>query len=105
MERMPASTPTTSFTAAQSHALIRSVFGIFLVNGLMIGAWGGSLPGLRERLHTDASGIGLVLLLAGASAIVAMQVSGRVSDRLTPRLPSLVGGVGLAIGLLFISMI
>lgn len=103
MERMPTSTPTTSFTAAQSHALIRSVFGIFLVNGLMIGAWGGSLPGLRERLHTDASGIGLVLLLAGGSAIVAMQVSGRVSDRFTPRLPSLVGGVGLAIGLLVVA--
>ncbi|MFB6612581.1 MFS transporter, partial [Agromyces sp. NPDC056379] len=50
-----------------------------------------------------ASGIGLVLLLAGGSAIVAMQVSGRVSDRLTPRLPSLVGGVGLAIGLLVVA--
>lgn len=86
----------TAFTREQGRALVRAVFAIFFVNGVMMGAWGGSLPGLRERVGTDAGGIGAVLLVTGASAIVSMQIGGRVSDRITPRLPSLVSGVAMA---------
>lgn len=100
MEPMPTTAPSTTFSSDQSHALIRAVLGIFGVNGIMMGAWGGSMPGLRERVHTDASGIGVLLLLSGASAIVAMQVGGRIADRSTPRLPALVSGVMMALGLL-----
>lgn len=89
----------TAFTREQSRALVRAVFAIFFVNGVMVGAWGGALPGLRERVHTDAAGIGWVLLITGASAIVSMQIGGRVSDRITPRLPSLVCGLAMTIGL------
>lgn len=104
MAGMPTTLATTSFTPAQSRTLIRAVLGIFGVNGIMVGAWGGALPGLRERVHTDASGIGMLLLLAGASAIVSMQIGGRISDRHTPRLPALASGVTLALGLLLAAM-
>lgn len=89
----------TAFAREQAQALVRSVFAIFFVNGMLVGVWGGALPGLRERVDTNAAGVGWVLLVTGASAIVSMQVGGRVSDRITPRLPSLISGLALAAGI------
>lgn len=94
--------PETRTTFAREHAqaLVRAVFAVFFVNGVLVGVWSGALPGLRERVGTDAAGIGWVLLVTGASAIVSMQVGGRVSDRITPRLPSLVSGLALAVAVI-----
>lgn len=93
-------TSTTQFTATQARALTRAVFIIFLLNGMMMGCWGGSLAGLRERVHTDSKGIGIVLVVTGLSAIASMQFGGRISDRLTPRLPSILSGFVIVAGLL-----
>ena len=68
-----------------------AVAGLFTCNGLLVGAWGGSLPGLRDALHLrDAHIVGL-LVTAGVFAVVAMQFSGRLADRHGPRGPSFVG--------------
>ncbi len=64
-----------------------------------MGAWGGSMPGLRERVGTDESGIGVLLLITGISALLAMQVSGRLSDKIGPLKPTLAGAGIVAIGL------
>lgn len=90
----------TRFTPEQARPLIRAVFGVFLVNGLMIGVWGGSMPGLRDRVHTDSTGVGLVLVSTGLAAICSMQVGGRISDRITPRLPTLISGFLMVAALL-----
>ena len=80
--------------------LTRAVLALFLFNGAMIGVWGGSLAGLRERVGTDAGGIGITLVVTGLSAIVSMQLGGRLSDRITPRLPSLLSGFVIVAGLI-----
>ncbi len=75
------------------------VVGLFLSNGAAMGAWGGSMPGLRERVGTDESGIGALLLVTGISALIAMQIAGRLSDKIGPLKPTLVGAGIVAIGL------
>ena len=87
-----------------ARALTRAVLAIFFVNGLMVGAWGGSLAGLRHRLEIDSTKIGIVLVVTGFSAIASMQVGGRLSDRLSPRLPSLVSGFVLVAGLVIAAL-
>ena len=68
-----------------------AVAALFTCNGLLVGAWGGSLPGLRDTLHLhDAHVVGL-LVTAGVCAVVAMQFSGRLADRHGARVPSFVG--------------
>ena len=95
---------STPFAPTQARALVRAVLAIFFVNGVMVGVWGGSLPGLRDRVGTDAGGIGALLLITGLSAIVSMQVGGRLSDRLTPRLPALVGGSCMVAALVVVAL-
>ncbi|HEY6934337.1 MAG TPA: MFS transporter [Marmoricola sp.] len=64
---------------------------LFTCNGLLIGAWGGSLPGLREALGLHDGHIVGALVTAGVFAVVAMQFSGRLADRHGARVPSFVG--------------
>lgn len=93
-------TMPAAFTSAQSRPLIRAVLMMFFVNGVMMGTWGGSLPGLRDRVGTDAAGIGVILFVSGLSGIVSMQIGWRISDRVTPRAPALVSGAVMSLGLL-----
>ena len=58
---------------------------LFAVNGLIIGGYGGVLPSIRERLGINATHIAIMLFTAGLAAIVAMQVSGRLSDAIGAR--------------------
>ena len=72
------SAPTSSTVVApNSDRWPWIVVGLFLSNGAAMGAWGGSMPGLRERVGTDESGIGALLLVTGISALIAMQIAGR----------------------------
>jgi MFS family permease len=68
-----------------------AVAGLFVCNGLLVGAWGGSLPGLRDTLGLRDVHIVGALVTAGVFAVVAMQFSGRVADRHGARLPSFAG--------------
>jgi len=45
----------------------------FAVAGLMTGVWVVRMPALKERFDLDAGGVGLILLVWGVAAVVAMQ--------------------------------
>ncbi len=66
---------------------------LFLGNGLIVGTFGGSLPGLRSLLDLGPGEIVGVLVAAALFAVLSMNVSGPLADRYGARLPSLVGGV------------
>ena len=65
---------------------------LFLGNGLIVGTFGGSLPGLRSLLDLTPGDIVGVLIAAALFAVLSMNVSGRLADRFGARLPSVVGG-------------
>jgi len=68
-----------------------AVAALFTCNGLLVGAWGGSLPGLRDTLDLRDVHIVGALVTAGVFAVVAMQFSGRLADRHGARVPSFTG--------------
>jgi MFS family permease len=90
----------TSSTAYQT-ALVRerlarprsviAVAMLFTVNGLVIGAYGGALPSMRERLNLTAPDMAVLLFSAGFAGLVAMQAGGRLSDSLGAREVALAG--------------
>ncbi|NEA30337.1 MFS transporter [Streptomyces sp. SID13031] len=75
-----------------------AVFLLFVTNGLLIGGVGGSLPALRDRLDIGAAGLSLLLFCLAASAVVSMQVGGRLADRIGARPVALVTLTLLALG-------
>ena len=58
-----------------------ATFGVFFLNGAMIGTWVGQIPLVQERLDISKSTIGLALLCMAAGALVAMPLTGQVLDR------------------------
>lgn len=64
---------------------------LFAVNGLIIGGYGGVLPSIRERLGIDSTKIAILLFVAGIAGIVAMQISGRLTDAVGARRVALTG--------------
>lgn len=84
----------------RSNRQVLAVAGLFVTNGLGVGVFGGSLPGLRAHLSLDAGNIVGVLVAAAVFAVGSMNLSGPLSDRVGARTPSLVGGVGMAAGAL-----
>jgi len=76
-----------------------AVAGLFGVNGMLLGGYGGSLPALRARLELDSTAIAILLFVAGLAAIAAMQLGGRLADRVGARpvslfaLPLIIAGV------------
>lgn len=75
-----------------------AVAALFVINGLVVGVFGGSLPGLREHLSLEPGHIVGVLVAAGVFAVASMNFGGALADRIGARVPSLVGGVGMAAG-------
>lgn len=75
-----------------------AVAGLFLGNGLVVGTFGGSLPGFRSRLDLGPGEIVGVLVSAALFAVVSMNLSGRLADRHGARLPSQLGGATMAAG-------
>jgi MFS family permease len=83
---VPATTlPLASRTAATAVSLL------FVVNGLLLGGYGGALPSLRAKLDIGATEIAVALFLAGAAAITSMQIGGRLADSMGARKVTLVG--------------
>jgi MFS family permease len=63
-----------------------ATLGVFLANGIGIGAWAASIPRIKEHLALSDSTLGLALLAFAAGAIVAMPLAGRIALRVgTPR--------------------
>ncbi|HZA71280.1 MAG TPA: MFS transporter, partial [Propionibacteriaceae bacterium] len=78
-------TPLAGRTAATAVTLL------FVVNGLLLGGYGGALPSLRAKLDIEAGEIAVALFCAGAAAITSMQIGGRLADSLGARRVTLVG--------------
>ena len=80
-----------------------AVLGLFFVNGTMIGMWGGSLPSMRERVGTDATGIAILLVVTGVAAVASMQVGGRLGDRIGAKVPTFVAAAIMMVAMLVLS--
>jgi MFS family permease len=81
---MTAAADTTRGTLATRPAAV-AVATLFGINGMLIGGIGGSLPAMRDRLGIEAGGLSVLLLCLAASAVVSMQVGGRLADALGAR--------------------
>jgi MFS family permease len=98
-------TATTTVTnRLTTRMAIIAVTLMFAVNGVVIGGYAGSLPSLRAKLDLDATQIAIILFCAGAAAILAMQIGGRLADSIGAReitlaaVPFLIAGM-ITIGL------
>ncbi|SNC73432.1 Fucose permease [Kytococcus aerolatus] len=72
---------------------------IFVVNGFLIGLWGGLLASVRDRAGLAAGDISVLLVVTGCCAAVSMQVAGRLADRIGARRPTLLGACGMMLAL------
>jgi MFS family permease len=89
---MTSTTPLVQTPSAlASRTAVTAVTLLFVVNGLLLGGYGGALPSLRAKLEIGASEIALALFLAGAAAITSMQIGGRLADSMGARKVSLAG--------------
>jgi predicted MFS family arabinose efflux permease len=78
----------------------RNAYASFAVFGAVWGAWGASLPAIRDQAGLTAGELGTALLFIGAGALPAMLLAGRGVDRwgtrATALLLVLLGGVSVA---------
>ena len=63
----------------------------FWINGLILGGYGAALPSIRERLAVEPVTVTALLLSTGFAALVAIQLSGRLSDTVGARRITLAG--------------
>jgi hypothetical protein len=74
----------------------------FAVFGAFWGAWGASIPAIRDQAGVTQGQLGTALLFIGAGALPAMPLSGRAVDRwgvrATAALLALLGAAGLLVG-------
>jgi MFS family permease len=91
--------PDTRIATGTSRDL-RAVAVLFLANGLVVGVFGGSLPGLKAVLGLSNGQIVGLLVSVGLVAVFSMNLSGPLADRVGARLPALLGGAAMAAGAL-----
>jgi MFS family permease len=77
---------------------------MFVVNGTVIGGFGGSLPSLRDKLGLDPTQIAIMLFSAGAAAILSMQIGGRLADAIGARQVTLAAVPLLIAGMITIAL-
>jgi MFS family permease len=77
---------------------------MFVVNGAVIGGFGGALPSLRDKLSLDATQIAIMLFCGGAAAILSMQIGGRLADAIGAREITLAAVPLLSLGMLTIGL-
>lgn len=99
---------TTETSAAERAALggrsaAVAVTTLFALNGALLGGVIGTLSAMRGRLGVEASGISVLLFCLAGSAVVSMQVGGRLADRVGARAVALVTPPTLAVGVLILS--
>ncbi|MFD4369657.1 MFS transporter [Rhodococcus sp. NPDC058521] len=79
---------TDTETTHQAELLRRAragVFGIFWVNGFLLGLWVVHIPAIESKIGISHSTLGTLLLLLACGAIGGMQVSGPLTDRFGSR--------------------
>ena len=57
-----------------------ATFGVFAINGAMIGTWVAHIPWLQDHLDVSKTTVGLCLLCMAAGALVAMPLTGQLLD-------------------------
>jgi MFS family permease len=72
---------------------------------VVVGAFDGSLPITRARLHIGDEHIAILLVCTGLAAILGMQIMGRLADRVGARRLALIGFAPLTLGALGYSMV
>src|SRR5215218_5531055 len=75
----------------------RSTFAIFALNGFLLGMWVVHIPEIRERTGASTAVLGYLLLLLGGTALLGMQVGGRLIDRFGSRVVAVVAGLALSV--------
>lgn len=63
----------------------QATFAFFVLNGFMLGMWVVHIPEIQQRTDITKAELGYLLLLLGATALVGMQLGGRLIDRLGSR--------------------
>jgi MFS family permease len=64
-----------------------AVSALFLINGMLIGAWAPMIPTFKERLELTESQVGLVILALGFGSLLAMPFVGAFVAKNGTRLP------------------
>lgn len=78
-----------------------ATFGVFFVNGAVVGTWVGHIPWVKERFDFSESTLGLVLLAMSIGVIVALPLMGQAIVRLgSARATRLAGSACVALVLL-----
>ncbi|MBA8794587.1 MFS family permease [Friedmanniella endophytica] len=85
MTALLAPAATTRTPPLGSPRSVLAVTLMFAANGVILGSYGGALPSLRDRLDLSAVQIAVMLFSAGAAGLVAMQLGGRLTDRIGAR--------------------
>src|ERR671917_1494648 len=79
----------------------RNAYAGFAVFGAFWGAWGASIPAIRDQAAVTDGQLGTALLFIGAGALPAMLLAGRAVDRWHERATALLlmalGGAGVAV--------
>lgn len=99
----PRALPRTLGSPGSVRRAVVGVLAAFALNGMLVGVFSGSLPGLRDRWEIDDRGVALLLVSAGVVAVTTMQLGGRWADRTGARLPTLVASPVMAVGLLMLA--
>jgi MFS family permease len=59
----------------------RATTAVFVLNGFVLGMWVVNIPEVLDRTGASKAELGTLLLLLGGSALVGMQIAGRLVDR------------------------
>ncbi len=82
----------------------RATFGLFGLNGFLLGMWIVHIPLVKDRTGIDDSTLGGLLLLVGVAALIGMQVGGRLIDRIGSAPTVAVAMTALALVLPFVAL-
>jgi MFS family permease len=96
----PTTLLTTSRPALDHQLAAVAVTMLFVVNGMLLGGFGASLPSLRDKLGLEATEIATLLFCAGAAAITSMQIGGRLADAIGARTVTLAAVPVVIVGML-----
>lgn len=76
-----------------------STFAFFALNGFLLGMWVVHIPEIRDRTGASTAVLGYLLLLLGGTALLGMQVGGRLIDRFGSGIVTVVAGLSLSVTL------
>ena len=86
---------------ASVRSAVLATYAVFILSGIAFASWASRIPQVRDRLHLDPAGLGLVLLGIAAGSVIALPLSGVIighfGSRWTVRTTGLLVAVALAV--------